>query len=97
MSTIEEPPGDRYPVQTYVIEHDYDVLADAIRREIGRGGQVYYLHNRVDSIHQTAARLQQRLPDVSIGIGHGKMNEEALSDVMQQMADGHSQCQYIDY
>lgn len=91
MSTIEEPPGDRYPVQTYVIEHDYDVLADAIRREISRGGQVYYLHNRVDSIHQTAARLQQRLPNVSIGIGHGKMNEEALSDVMQQMADGDLQ------
>ena len=91
MSTIEEPPSDRYPVQTYVIEHDYDVLADAIRREIGRGGQVYYLHNRVDSINQTAARLQSRLPDVSIGVGHGKMNEEELSDVMQQMADGELQ------
>lgn len=91
MSTIEEPPSDRYPVQTYVIEHDYDVLSDAIRREIGRGGQVYYLHNRVDSIHQTAARLQSRLPGVSIGVGHGKMNEEELSDVMQQMADGELQ------
>ncbi len=91
MSTIEEPPGDRYPVQTYVIEHNYDILADAIRREVGRGGQVYYLHNRVDSIHHTAARLRQRLPEVSIGIGHGKMNEEELSDVMQQMADGELQ------
>jgi transcription-repair coupling factor (superfamily II helicase) len=91
MSTIEEPPSDRYPVQTYVIEHDYDVLADAIRREIGRGGQVYYLHNRVDSIHQTAARLQQRLPDVNIAIGHGKMSEEELSDVMQAMSDGEVQ------
>jgi transcription-repair coupling factor (superfamily II helicase) len=91
MSTIEEPPSDRYPVQTYVIEHDYDVLADAIRREIARGGQVYYLHNRVDSIHQTAARLQSRLPDVRIGVGHGKMSEEELSDVMQQMSDGELQ------
>ncbi|MDD6024472.1 MAG: transcription-repair coupling factor [Oscillospiraceae bacterium] len=91
MSTIEEPPSDRYPVQTYVIEQDLDVLADAIRREIGRGGQVYYLHNRVDSIHQTAARLQQKLPGVTIGIGHGKMNEEELSDVMQQMTDGELQ------
>ena len=91
MSTIEEPPSDRYPVQTYVIEHDLDILADAIRREIGRGGQVYFLHNRVDSIHQTAARLQNKLPGVSIGIGHGKMNEEELSDVMQQMSDGEIQ------
>lgn len=91
MSTIEEPPSDRYPVQTYVIEHDLDILADAIRREVGRGGQVYYLHNRVDSIHQTAARLQNKLPGVAIGIGHGKMNEEELSDVMQQMADGELQ------
>ena len=91
MSTIEEPPSDRYPVQTYVIEHDYDMLADAIRREVARGGQVYYLHNRVDSIHQTAARLQKRLPDVTIGIGHGKMHEEELSDVMQQMSDGELQ------
>ena len=91
MSTIEEPPGDRYPVQTYVIEHDYDILADAIRREISRGGQVYYLHNRVDSIHLTASRLRKRLPDVSIGVGHGKMHEEELSDIMQQMADGDLQ------
>ena len=91
MSTIEEPPSDRYPVQTYVIEHDYDILADAIRREVSRGGQVYYLHNRVDSIHQTAARLQSRLEGVSIGIGHGKMHEEELSDVMQQMSDGEIQ------
>ena len=91
MSTIEEPPSDRYPVQTYVIEHNYDVLADAIRREVGRGGQVYYLHNRVDSIQQTAGRLQQRLPEVSIGVAHGKMSEDVLSDVMQQMADGEIQ------
>ena len=91
MSTIEEPPSDRYPVQTYVIEHSYDILADAIRREVARGGQVYYLHNRVDSIQQTAARLQQRLPGVSIGVAHGKMGEDLLSDVMQQMADGELQ------
>ena len=91
MSTIEEPPSDRYPVQTYVIEHDYDILADAIRREISRGGQVYYLHNRVESIYQAAARMQQRLPGVAIGVAHGKMQEDALSDVMQQMSDGSLQ------
>jgi transcription-repair coupling factor (superfamily II helicase) len=91
MSTIEEPPSDRYPVQTYVIEQDLDILADAIRREIGRGGQVYYLHNRVESIYGAAARLQQKLPGVAIGVAHGKMNEEELSDVMQQMSDGELQ------
>ncbi len=91
LSTIEEPPSDRYPVQTYVIEHDYDILANAIRREVGRGGQVYYLHNRVDSIGQEVARLQKKLPEVAFGVAHGKMNEEELSDVMQQMADGDIQ------
>ena len=91
LSTIEEPPSDRYPVQTYVIEHDYDILANAIRREVSRGGQVYYLHNRVDSIYQETARLQKKLPEISFGIAHGKMNEEELSDVMQQMADGDIQ------
>ena len=91
LSTIEEPPSDRYPVQTYVIEHDYDILANAIRREVSRGGQVYYMHNRVDSIQQEAARLQKKLPEITFGIAHGKMNEEELSDVMQQMADGDIQ------
>ena len=60
MSTIEEPPMDRLPVQTYVLEHDWSVLGDAIRREIGRGGQVYFLHNRVDTIEKTAAYIQRR-------------------------------------
>ncbi len=91
LSTIEEPPSDRYPVQTYVIEHDYDILVNAIRREVSRGGQVYYMHNRVDSIQQEAARLQKKLPEITFGIAHGKMNEEELSDVMQQMADGDIQ------
>lgn len=91
LSTIEEPPSDRYPVQTYVVEHDYNILTNAIRRELSRGGQVYYLHNRVDSIQQEAARLQKYLPDTSIAIAHGRMNEEELSDVMQQMADGDIQ------
>jgi transcription-repair coupling factor (superfamily II helicase) len=57
MSTIEEPPQDRQPVQTYVMEHDWGVISDAIRRELSRGGQVYYLHNRVDNIDRTAAKI----------------------------------------
>ena len=91
MSTIEEPPLDRYPVQTFVLEHNEPVLDDAIRRELARGGQVYYLHNRVESIAQCAARLAARHPGAEIAVAHGKMNEEQLGDVMQRMADGEIQ------
>ena len=91
MSTIEEPPADRYPVQTYVMEHSNAVLDDAIRREIERGGQVYYLHNRVESIDQCAAALKRRIPNLSVAVAHGKMGEDALSDVMRSMADGEIQ------
>ena len=91
MSTIEEPPHDRYPVQTFVLEYAEPVLVDAMRRELERGGQVYYLHNRVESIAQCAARIKKALPDAEIGIAHGKMSEEELSEVMQRMADGELQ------
>ncbi len=91
MSTIEEPPLDRYPVQTFVLEHNEPVLDDAIRRELARGGQVYYLHNRVESIAQCAARLAARHPGAEIAVAHGKMNEDQLGDVMQRMADGEIQ------
>ena len=88
MSTIEEPPQDRYPVQTLVLEHNDEVIADAIRRELERHGQVYYLHNRVDSIGQCAARLKARFPEAEIAVAHGKMGEEALGEAMQRMSDG---------
>ena len=91
MSTLEEPPQDRLPVQTYVMEHDWTVVCDAIRRETQRGGQVYYLHNRVENIEQTAARILKMLPDISIGIAHGKMDEESLSAVMESMVSGETQ------
>ncbi len=91
MSTIEVPPADRYPVQTYVIEHNNAVIDDAIRREVERGGQVYYLHNRVETIDQCASALKRRIPGLSVAVAHGKMGEEALGDVMQSMADGEIQ------
>ena len=91
MSTIEEPPADRYPVQTYVMEHSNPVLDDAIRREIERGGQVYYLHNRVETIEQCASALKRRIPGLRVAVAHGKMGEEELSDVMHAMADGDIQ------
>ena len=89
MSAIEEPPAARQPVQTYVMEHDWSVLADAMRRELERGGQVYYLHNRVDTITRTAARIKEMLGEnVEVAVGHGKMTQEELSDVMTRMSDG---------
>ena len=91
MSTIEIPPADRYPVQTFVTEHSNAILDDAIRREVERGGQVYYLHNRVETIDQCAAALKRRIPGLSVAVAHGKMGEDALSDVMQSMADGEIQ------
>jgi len=91
MSTIEEPPADRYPVQTFVIEHNTAILDDAIRREVERGGQVYYLHNRVETIDQCASALKRRIPGLSVAVAHGKMGEEALGDVMHAMADGEIQ------
>ncbi len=87
MSIIEEAPGDRQPVQTYVMEYNSGVLHDAIRRELRRGGQVYYLHNRVEDIERVAAGLKLRIPEAKVGIAHGKMNEEQLSDVWRQLID----------
>jgi len=91
MSTIEEPPSDRQPVQTYVLEYSPAVVAEAIRRETGRGGQVYYLHNRVESIDRTASRLARQFPDLVIDVAHGQMPEEDLSNVMQRMFEGEIQ------
>ena len=92
MSTIEMPPSDRQPVQTYVLEHDWGVIADAIRRELSRGGQVYYLHNRVETIDRCALKLRSLLgEEVSIAVAHGKMDERTLSSVMHQITGGEIQ------
>ncbi|NLM84823.1 MAG: transcription-repair coupling factor [Clostridiales bacterium] len=91
MSTLEEPPRDRQPVQTYVLEHDWSIICDAIRREVARGGQVYYLHNRVETIERTAARLSAMLDGITIDVAHGKMDEEQLGDVMERVASGEIQ------
>ncbi len=88
MSSIEEPPLDRHSVQTFVLEQNDGVLLDAIRRELARGGQVYYLHNRVESIERCAALWQQRLPDAHLGIVHGKMTQKEIAAAMNAMAEG---------
>ena len=87
MSSIDEAPGDRHPVQTYVLEYNQGVVIDAINKEIRRGGQVYYLHNRVETIERCAARLKQKLPDINIGIAHGKMSEDELTSVWRQLLE----------
>ena len=87
MSVIEEAPRDRHPVQTYVLEHDESVVSEAIRRELRRGGQVYYLHNDVASIERTAARIQAAVPEAKVGFGHGKMSEQELSEVWRRLIE----------
>ena len=91
MSTIEEPPQDRIPVQTFVMEHDWNVLCDAMRRELQRGGQVYYLHNRIENIERTALRISKMLDGAVVDVAHGQMNEEQLSTVMERMVTGETQ------
>ena len=87
MSSIDEAPGDRHPVQTYVLEYNQGVIIDAINKEIRRGGQVYYLHNRVETIERCAAKLKQKLPDVNIGVAHGKMSEDELTSIWKKLLE----------
>ena len=87
MSTIEQPPFERQPVETYVLEYDAGIVAEAIRKELARGGQVYYLHNRVETIDECAARIGQLVPGARIGVVHGKMSEEQISSAWQQLLD----------
>ena len=91
MSTLEEPPQDRMPVQTFVMEHDWNVLCDAMRRELQRGGQVYYLHNRIENIERTALKISKMLDGATVAVAHGQMNEEELSNVMESVAEGKTQ------
>lgn len=87
MSVIEEAPQNRQPVQTYVLEHDPAVINEAVRRELRRGGQVFYLHNNVETIHSCANRVLEAVPEARIAVGHGKMKEQELSEVWRQMLD----------
>ncbi len=88
MSLLQSPPEERYPVQTYVVEYSDGLVRDAILRELARGGQVYVLHNRVQSIEVMYARLKKLVPEARIGIGHGQMREHALEDVMMDFYEG---------
>ncbi len=91
MSVIETPPEDRYPVQTYVLEYSDNLVRDAIRKEIDRGGQVYYIHNRIEDIDKVKLHLENLVPDVSIGVAHGKMKEDFLEQEMLRFMEGEYQ------
>jgi transcription-repair coupling factor (superfamily II helicase) len=88
LSVIETPPADRHPIQTVTTTYDEKIVADAVRHEIRRGGQVFYLHNRVSTINLVAARLRALLPDLRIGVGHGQMDAEELEKVMTDFVAG---------
>lgn len=88
LSVIETPPANRYPIQTYVMEQDYLTIRDGIEREMARGGQVFYLYNRVDTIERKAEFIRQLVPGVRVGIAHGQMSEMALEDVLHDFISG---------
>ncbi|MGN0531270.1 MAG: transcription-repair coupling factor [Eubacterium sp.] len=88
MSLLEEAPGDRQPVQTYVMEYDFGILVEAMEKELSRGGQCYYLHNNIDTIDHIAVQIKKAIPDATVGVAHGKMTEEQLSDVWQKLLTG---------
>ena len=88
ISVLDEAPGDRLPVQTYVLEYDELILMEAIRRELRRGGQVFYLYNFVESIDGCAARLARAIPEARITVAHGKMDKEQLEDIWGEMLSG---------
>ena len=87
MSVIEEPPQDRYPVQTYVVEYNMGMILQAATKELKRGGQIYYIHNRVETISAVAAKLQELLPEARVAYAHGQMTEEKMSGIWNQLVE----------
>ncbi|MDO5310277.1 MAG: transcription-repair coupling factor [Clostridia bacterium] len=90
MSIINQPPGERRPVETYVMEYDEAVVREAIERELARGGQVYYLYNRVDGIYKAANRIAELVPQARVAVAHGRMNENELENVMMEVVEGET-------
>ncbi|CAA9333664.1 MAG: Transcription-repair coupling factor, partial [uncultured Chloroflexia bacterium] len=90
LSVVDTPPEDRVPIKTYVVPYEEQLVRDAVMREIGRGGQVFFVHNRVQSIYSVAARLEELLPDVRFLVGHGQMEERELESVMFKFFNGEA-------
>ncbi len=90
LSVIETPPENRFPVQTYVVEYSASLVREAIERELARGGQVYYLYNRVEGIYQMAEQINALVPDARVAVGHGQMSEQELEKTILDFLDGES-------
>ena len=88
MSVLEEPPMDRMPIQTYVMEYNEELVREAIMREMARGGQVYYVFNRVNQIADVAAKIASLVPDANVAFAHGQMREQELEDIMYGFING---------
>ena len=88
MSVLEEPPVDRIPVQTYVLEYSEPIIEEAIKKELRRGGQVFYLHNRVETLSDIAGRIAQFAQGATVAIAHGQMDKDELSDIWREMLEG---------
>ena len=88
MSVLEEPPMDRMPIQTYVCEYDEEMVRAAIHRELAREGQVYYVYNRVETIAETAAKIQALVPEANVAFAHGQMKEHELERIMYDFIQG---------
>ncbi len=88
MSILSEPPAERYPVATYVLEYDEHVIREAVQKELGRNGQVFYLFNRVQGIHRVSQRLADWFPDARVAVAHGQMPESELEAIMMDMSEG---------
>lgn len=88
MSVLEEPPMDRVPIQTYVMEYNEELVREAITRELARGGQVYYVYNKVRDIDEVTSRIQELVPEANVAFAHGQMRENQLEDIMYRFING---------
>lgn len=88
MSVLEEPPVDRIPIQTFVMEHNNEIIREAVNRELARGGQVYYVYNRVQRIEEMTAEIAEMVPDANVAFAHGQMSERQLENIMMSFISG---------
>jgi len=89
LSVIETPPENRYPVQTYVVEYNDQLMKENISREINRGGQVYFVYNRVEHIHKWGQKIQEMVPDARVAVAHGQLSEKNLEEIMNEFLEGN--------
>ena len=97
MSVLEEPPMDRMPIQTYVMEYNDEMVREAVSRELARGGQVYYVYNRVRTIADITGRIAKLVPEANVAFAHGQMNERELEKIMYGFISGEIDAACLDH